>query len=127
MINKTYDLEPLHLLLAGTNQKQGRICLLLRGQLRWWFRLLGGFKVLEANYPNVRDQEIQILWDVRKAGRTITKACSQQCKNSRWPPNVMYLTCLMILRQDKYCKRVSLISLRSRRGERKSQSVVAFT
>jgi len=63
MINKTYDLEFITpAFLAGANQKQGELrAPSIRGQLRWWFRLLGGFKVLEANYPNVRDQEIQIF------------------------------------------------------------------
>lgn len=29
----------------------------IRGQLRWWFRLLGGFKSLKARFPDVRRQE----------------------------------------------------------------------
>ena len=29
----------------------------IRGQLRWWFRVLGGFESLVASMPDVRDQE----------------------------------------------------------------------
>ncbi|MDW8310696.1 MAG: hypothetical protein RMK20_15080, partial [Verrucomicrobiales bacterium] len=57
-----------------------------RGQLRWWFRTLGGFKSLAARFPNVRDQEAYIFGSTAgvqgQAGKLIVRVSRIQVKSA---------------------------------------------
>lgn len=52
----------------------------IRGQLRWWFRTLGGFKSLDAQGMHVRDQEALIFGstagEAGRAGKLVTRVVS---------------------------------------------------
>ena len=57
----------------------------IRGQIRWWFRTMGGFKSLDARGMPVRDQEAMIFGSMaggyrvcRKAGRADEFGCGKE-------------------------------------------------
>jgi hypothetical protein len=59
----------------------------IRGQLRWWFRTLGGFQSLAARGLSVREQEAYIFGstagDEGKAGKLIVRVISPQPRSER--------------------------------------------
>lgn len=60
MIRLIYDLEIITPGFSGGAVPQERAEIrpsAVRGQLRWWFRTLGGFKSLEGSFPNLKAQE----------------------------------------------------------------------
>ena len=87
MKTETFHLELITPCFCGgaEPEKQAEIrATSIRGQLRWWFRTLGGFKSLDP--MPVRDQEALIFGstagDEGRAGKVILRVCSATCGSS---------------------------------------------
>lgn len=64
MIRKSYTMEIITPCFCGGAEPQEQAEIrssTLRGQLRWWFRVLGGFSSLSASFNNLREQEAFIF------------------------------------------------------------------
>src|ERR1035437_3989341 len=64
MIRQAYEFEIITPCFAGGANPETTAeirAASIRGQLRWWFRVLGGFKSLKEKYPKVCDQETLIF------------------------------------------------------------------
>jgi CRISPR-associated protein Cmr1 len=87
MITKTYELELITPCFCGGAQpdKQAEIrAPSIRGQLRWWFRALGGFKSLEGKMT-VREQEAMIFGSTAgqegRAGKLVVRVSAPANRN----------------------------------------------
>lgn len=90
MKSETFHLELITPCFCGgaEPEKQAEIrAPSIRGQLRWWFRTLGGFKSLAARGLSVREQEAYIFGstagDKGRAGKLIVRVSSSQPKSDR--------------------------------------------
>ncbi|MCP5538597.1 MAG: type III-B CRISPR module RAMP protein Cmr1 [Akkermansiaceae bacterium] len=90
MIRLTCNLELITPCLCGGAEpnKQAEIRpASIRGQLRWWFRVLGGFKSLAAQGMSDREQEEMIFGsaagDGRKSGKLIVRVRMTRIQQSR--------------------------------------------
>ncbi len=87
MTRQTYTLELITpCFCAGADPAQAEIrAPSIRGQLRWWFRVLGGFKSLAP--MSVRDQEAMIFGqtagDEGSAGKLMVRISSPQPRSER--------------------------------------------
>ncbi len=124
MIRKTYHLEIISPCFCGgaePNQQAEIRPSSIRGQLRWWFRVLGGFKLLSP--MSVRDQEAMIFGstagDEGNAGKLIVRAMPENILCGRKDSDALghmpfsdsaYLTFPMQSRQNQDGSRGVLVS-----------------
>lgn len=87
MIRESYNFEIITpCFCAGADQSKAEIrAASIRGQLRWWFRILGGFKSLSA--MSVRDQEAMIFGSISgdsgTSGKLVLRTNSFNLQGSR--------------------------------------------
>ncbi len=75
MNSKTYQVEIITpMFCAGADPKVAEIrASSIRGQLRWWFRVLGGFKSLADKDIDLRAQEEEIFGSIREENSKASK------------------------------------------------------
>jgi CRISPR type III-B/RAMP module RAMP protein Cmr1 len=94
MNNEKFELEFITpAFLSGANQKQAELrAPSIRGQLRWWYRVLGGFKILAHDCKNLNEQEIKVFGGMSGVKEKNEKTPVASCVKIRVDHRVSYET-----------------------------------